>query len=107
MNLRFTLPDDEKELASAVFQGEPIVYCVPFDLHLDGSFCQNGWIVVTKSRLLVLTDGEITSNVDLAQMDEIICVAQVDNGVLPVQYAIYGAGILCSTRCFRLLSWRR
>ncbi len=82
MNLRFTLPDDEKELASAVFQGEPIVYCVPFDLHLDGSFCQNGWIVVTKSRLLVLTDGEITSNVDLAQMDEIICVAQVDNGVL-------------------------
>ena len=82
MNLRFTLPEREGALFSALCRGEKLIYCVPFDLHDDGSYCADGWIAVTKDRLLVMTDGDVTADLALTKTDEILCIAQVDNGCL-------------------------
>ena len=49
MNLRFTLPEREGALFSALCRGEKLIYCVPFDLHDDGSYCADGWIAVTSA----------------------------------------------------------
>lgn len=87
MNLRFTLPEREGALFSALCRGEKLIYCVPFDLHDDGSYCADGWIAVTKDRLLVMTDGDVTADLALTKTDEILCIAQVDNGLLAARRA--------------------
>lgn len=87
MNLRYTLPDEEGELLQADLQGETIVYCVPFDLEIEGAYCADGWVVVTKKHLVVLKDGRIQRKLRLEEVDEIVCVAQIDNGELAAKIA--------------------
>ena len=85
MNLRYTLPEAEHELVKALLKGkksERIVYCVPYDLTPDGAICTDGWVAVTKELLIVLKAGEVSARVELEETDEIVCVAQIDNGLL-------------------------
>ena len=80
MNLRYTLPDREQALCRASLQKEKIVYCVPYDLTLDGHYCADGYVVVTEKHLLILADGTIQKTIPLGPEWEISASAQIDNG---------------------------
>ncbi len=87
MNLRFTLPEAEQAVLSPLLNGEPIRYAIPYDLSREGLFPESmdyirGWVVVTETRLFVLSGGAVTDTVDLTQTDEILCLNQVSSGIL-------------------------
>ena len=85
MNLHYTLPEAERLRVAPLLGEEPIEYCVPYDLTAEGNFCTDGWVVVTKQRLLCLQGDEITQNVSLSDADEILCLSNVDSGNLAVR----------------------
>ena len=82
MNLLYTLPPQEQAVLQRQLAQEPIRYCVPFDLHRDGSPCTGGWVVVTRHTLYVLEDGAIRETVSLDEAEEILCSPQIDCGLL-------------------------
>lgn len=81
MNLRYTLPD---EISAALHPIKPrdIVYCVPFDLTADGTYCPEGYVVVTKQTLIIWESGQVTHRLNLADLDEVVCSPQIDSGLL-------------------------
>ena len=82
MNLCYTLPDQEAALLKPLREGQPIRYCVPYDLDDDGAFCGDGWIAVTERVLFILKNGTLKHCVPLAETDEVVCTSQVDCGIL-------------------------
>lgn len=82
MNLRYTLPDREQALCHAALQKEKIIYCVPYDLTLDGHYCADGYVVITKKHLLLLAEGQIKESIALGPGWEIRASSQIDNGLL-------------------------
>jgi len=82
MNLRYTLPDREQALCHAALQKEKIIYCVPYDLTLDGHYCADGYVVITKKHLLLLAEGQIKESIALGPDWEIRASSQIDNGLL-------------------------
>ena len=82
MNLRYTLPEKEQEALKPLLSGQRIVYCVPYDIQPDGGFCAGGWLAVSESTLYLLSGGNLEKTVPLAEIDELVCVPQIDNGVL-------------------------
>lgn len=85
MNLHYTLPDREQELLAGPLHGQKLRYCVPYDLDKEGNLCGDGWIAVTGERLYILKDGAIADSIDLAAADAILCVPQIDSGLLLVK----------------------
>ena len=85
MNLHYTLPDREQELLAGPLHGQKLRYCVPYDLDKEGNQCGDGWIAVTGERLYILKDGAIADSIDLAAADAILCVPQIDSGLLLVK----------------------
>lgn len=85
MNLRYTLPDREAAVLAPLLGGEKIRYCVPYDLDREGEFYAGGWIAVTRRQLFVLGDGELRETVSLADSDEILCITQLQSGLLAVK----------------------
>ncbi len=82
MNLRYTLPEREEALLRSHRQGQKLRYCVPFDLDRQGNLCADGWIAVTKEALYILRGGALVDTVPLAEAEEILCVPQIDSGIL-------------------------
>lgn len=71
MNLQYTLPDELQGLI-VPYKQEEVVYCVPCDIK-EGAFV-DGFLVVTKKRLLLLLDGSIEKNLLLEE----ICDAKAE-----------------------------
>ena len=69
MNLCYTLPDQEAALLKPLREGQPIRYCVPYDLDDDGAFCGDGWVAVTERALFILKNGTLKHCVPLAETD--------------------------------------
>ena len=82
MNLCYTLPDELFEKVRPVLKGEKIIYCLPLDLNLNGEFTKFGWTVVTRRRLVVISDDQIGEIIELSEADEIICSHEVNGGIL-------------------------
>lgn len=86
MNLRYDLPREELELL-APLGNEIIWYCSPYDIDEDRKLCQDGFIVVTNQRLIVIRRKTILWNICLKDLEKIKCEALVDNGILTVTMA--------------------
>ncbi len=82
MNLHYTLPEHEQSVVKPRLLSEKIEYCVPYDLTAEGNFCTDGWIVVTRTRLLCLQNGQIAADTALDTCDEILCISNIDSGNL-------------------------
>ena len=52
------------------------------DLSLNGEFTKFGWTVVTRRRLVVISDDQIGEIIELSEADEIICSHEVNGGIL-------------------------
>ena len=82
MNLRYTLSQTEKDGLTPYLNGESLVYCVPVDLSEDGNWIMNSWVAVSKKALFILHDGKVTDTVVFSNDIEILCVTQINNGIL-------------------------
>ncbi len=85
MNLLFSLPAREKEIVSPLIEDETLCYCVPYDLDRDGQCIADGWVAVTKRRLLTVQGGELREHIVLQEVDEITCIPAQGGGLLAVK----------------------
>lgn len=63
---------------------ESIHYLAPYDLDFNLSFKQDGYVVITNYRLIVLSGTNVTHNINLSDCEKIKCESLVDNGILTV-----------------------
>ena len=81
MNLKFNLPKRQSELL-ALGEGETIRYCSPYDIDTNGHWMNNGYIVVTDRRLVVLTDQAVSEQIPIKDIAFLKCESLVNNGIL-------------------------
>ncbi len=81
MELCFSLPQKQLNILNPHLQGEPIRYCVPFDLTLDNRPCSDGYVAVTVTTLF-LVSGESVSEYPLTEGVSFTCEPEVDCGLL-------------------------
>jgi ATP-binding cassette subfamily B protein len=84
MELLFQLPKQTKEMLKLGL-GEEIKYCVPYDIAEDGSFQENGYIVVTPKRLIITDGDRIHYDRNLKLLEKIKCEPLVNNGILIIK----------------------
>ena len=69
MKLLFDLPArDEAALLAAMSEGEPRMYCVPYDF--EGDQRVKGFMVITDRHIYKLLDGEVITTWDLSEMSD-------------------------------------
>ncbi|MDF2541367.1 MAG: transporter [Herbinix sp.] len=84
MELLFQLPQQTRDNLS-LSQKENIRYCVPYDIAEDGSYQDNGYIIVTTSRLIITDQNQISLQKDLKLLEKIKCEPLVNNGILIIK----------------------
>lgn len=80
MKLQYALPAWAAALTG--IDPQAVRYCVPYDLAPDGTLLKNGYLVVTRERLLVLGNERVLEEVLLERGTKIVCSPQVDCGLL-------------------------
>ena len=83
MNLRYTLPDREGEALCPA--RENIVYQCPYDL--DTAASPTDTFGGDEKQLFVLAGGDVRERLALADIEEILCVPQIDSGILVAKEA--------------------
>lgn len=83
MELNLTLPAEYSRLLRPK-PGETVRYCSPFDIDSVGNFTNRCYCAVTDRRLVVMENSRITYERELAQLKDIKCESQVNNGILIV-----------------------
>lgn len=81
MQLNYALPEESSAALSPALSGEEILYCLPFDLTADGKFTE-GFLVITKSRLMVLRGSSIERVVPVSSLSGICCGELNSSGML-------------------------
>lgn len=66
MKLLFDLPSDYRKLIDG---NEQIEYCAPFDIGADGTAVLDGFLAVTKKRVVAFCGGEMTANYPFSEID--------------------------------------
>lgn len=84
MELLFQLPKQTKECLKLGAQ-EDIRYCVPYDIGEDGSYQEDGYIIITGKRLVITDGNRISFERDLCHLEKIKCEPLVNNGILVVK----------------------
>ena len=84
MILLYELSEDNKELCG-LGDGEEIYYCLPLDIDLKGDYRSNSYTVMTNRRLLILEEGKLTREFQLAECDSIHSEPQIACGILFVE----------------------
>ncbi len=82
MNLLFSL--DEKRKQHIGVGDEEIWYCVPYDLSKEHAYVTDGYVIVTKTRLLVTRGDEVVYETALSDCSEIHSETLIHNGILVV-----------------------
>lgn len=80
MLLKFELPQLQQQLLK-LEEKETIRYCIPYDIAEDGSFKEDGYVVVTDTRLFVLDSEKITYEHPLSGFDKMKCEPGVNSGI--------------------------
>lgn len=83
MNLNYKLPEAVSRWL-ALRPGEKTWYCSPYDIGINGGYNNNGYVVVTDLRLIVLNYQGIEKDILLSDCENIRSEALVDNGILTV-----------------------
>lgn len=81
MQLTLELPASSEKILRQVCR-EKIEYCVPFDLQEGAQFCKDGFVVVTRQRLIVLKGKQILFDLPLKTLSEIACEGLINCGIL-------------------------
>jgi len=84
LNLCLKLPK-ETEQALALPDSEQIIYSIPYDLTKNGSFCENGFVVVTQTNLFITENNKIIYHVCLSACEKITCSPGVNCALLIVK----------------------
>ncbi len=82
MNLLFQL--DEKRIEKIGLKDQEIWYCVPYDLTKENRYVRDGYVIVTKTRLLVTEKDRILFETELSECREIYSETLMHNGALTV-----------------------
>lgn len=82
MNLLFSIGEKRKQ--NIGIAEEEIWYCVPYDLDRDCHYVQDGYVIVTKTRLLVSKEDQVVYSIPLKECDEIHSETLIHNGALVV-----------------------
>lgn len=80
MNLLFSI--DEKRKQNIGIADEEIWYCVPYDLDKGHGYVTDGYVIVTKTRLLVTKEDQLVWELQLCDCQEIYCETLVHSGAL-------------------------
>ena len=81
MNLNFSLPQKEKNIAAQRLGDDKVIYCVPFNLDRKGMYTE-GWLVVTCTRLICIDQESIIADIDILKASCFKAVGMIGNGVL-------------------------
>lgn len=82
MNLVYELDENRKRKLG--IDGEEIWYCVPYDVSEAHTYIEDGYVIVTRARLLVTRGERICYETALADCEEIHSETLINNGVLVV-----------------------
>ncbi len=93
MNLNQSLPEKQQQLWNALGYG-CTVYCVPVDIDVSGSLCQNTFLAVSEKGLAVINDAAVRVAYALCDLEKVSCQSLVGGGMVIVQTA-KGQIILC------------
>lgn len=83
MNLRFELPEQEKNRAENVLNGK-IEYCIPADLKITGKMAE-GWFIVGSDRWLLMQEGRVLDTMDISRGKNYRLTAMVGNAMLEAE----------------------
>ncbi len=83
MNLLFSL--DEKTKQKIGVGEEEIWYCVPYDLSEKHAYVRDGYVVVTRTRLLVTEKDRVVYETLLSQCEDIYSRTLINNGILVIE----------------------
>ncbi|MBO4484169.1 MAG: ABC transporter ATP-binding protein [Lachnospiraceae bacterium] len=81
MNLNFELPAAQRS-AFKPADGEEIRYCSPCDIGTDGKLTHDRYLVVTDTRLLVISGTTVETELQLSDITYLKCDPLVNNGLL-------------------------
>ena len=81
MILKFDLKQEYTDLLK-LRDNEKIAYCVPFDIGDNGEYLKDSYVVVTEERLFVIKEGNLTGELALKDVSEIISEPMIACGVL-------------------------
>lgn len=84
MELLFQVPNEIKSNLQLI-HSEEIRYCIPHDIGKDGTFRENGYVIVTTNRLIVTDEKQITFQRELASLEKIKCEPQINCGILIIK----------------------
>jgi len=85
MKLLFDLPKKEQLLSEKELVGEKVLYSVPYDLNIKGSYV-NGWVVITKDNFIVIENEEFMQKVKINTGIDYKLVNSVGNGMLQAEF---------------------
>jgi len=66
MNLKFELPEREKNVVSEWIKKEDILYCVPFDIDNEGKYA-DGWLVISSSQAVIINNGLVERTIRISE----------------------------------------
>ncbi|NLU42458.1 MAG: hypothetical protein GXX08_09660, partial [Firmicutes bacterium] len=81
MKLIYDLPEPLAREVECRLAGEPILFCVPSDVSLDGRFVA-GFVVLSRTRLVVTDEVNVITDMSIASGSEYRATSLVHNGVL-------------------------
>jgi len=81
MKLIYDLPEPLAQEVECRLAGEPILFCVPSDVSLDGRFVA-GFVVLSRTRLVVTDEVNVVRDMSIASGSEYRATSLVHNGVL-------------------------
>jgi len=81
MNLKFELPEREKNVVSEWIKKEDILYCVPFDIDNEGKYA-DGWLVISSSQAVIINNGIVERHIRISECRDFKQVNLVGNGML-------------------------
>lgn len=84
MRLLFKVPS-EVQKAFGLADNEKLEYCVPFDIDENNNLIKDGYVAVTKKRLIVVKGNEVLYNTALSELELIKCEPQVNSGLLVIR----------------------
>ena len=84
MELLFQVPNRIKPNLQ-LMPSEEIRYCIPYDIAKDGTFREDGYVIVTTNRLIVTDDQQITFQRELALLEKIKCEPHINCGILIIK----------------------
>ena len=84
MELLFQVPNRIKPNLQ-LMPSEEIRYCIPYDIAKDGTFREEGYVIVTTNRLIVTDDQQITFQRELALLEKIKCEPHINCGILIIK----------------------